>query len=95
MVLPVSSGRLDQAILAAIAYADLFDFPLDRLEVHRDLVGVAATADATFAAIDGLVAHGRLCEEAGHLTLPGRGGLIALRRERRARAVALWPTARK
>jgi hypothetical protein len=95
MAMSVSPARLDQAILATVAYADIFDFPLDRLEVHRDLIGVAATADATFAALDGLVARGQLAEDAGHLTLPGREALWALRRERRTRAVALWPVARR
>lgn len=95
MVSLVPSVRLDQALLATVAYADLFDFPLDRLEVHRDLIGVEATAEATFAAIDGLVARGQLREDGDYLTLPGREALIALRRERRARATALWPTARR
>jgi hypothetical protein len=95
MALSVSPTRLDHAILATVAYADIFDFPLDRLEVHRDLIGVGATADATFAALDGLVARGQLAEAAGHVTLPGREALRALRRERRARANLLWPTARR
>jgi hypothetical protein len=95
MAMSISPARLDQSILATVAYADIFDFPLDRLEVHRDLIGVVATEDATFAAIDGLVARGQLAEDAGQLTLPGREAVLALRRERRARAATLWPVARK
>ena len=87
--------RLHQALLATVAYADLFDFPLARLEVHRDLIGVAATADDTFAAIDRALARGDLAEAAGYLMLPGRGDLGALRRERRARATRRWPLARR
>lgn len=89
------ADRLDRAILATLAYADLFDFPLDRPEVCRDLVGVAATAAATGAALDRLIARGRVEEAGGFLTLPGRGALGAIRRERRARAAAAWPVARR
>jgi hypothetical protein len=95
MATPVSPARLDQAILATVAYADIFDFPLDRPEIHRDLIGVAASAEATFAALDSLVARGRLVARAGMLTLPGREALLGIRRERRARATALWPLARR
>lgn len=95
MATSVSPARLDQAILATVAYADIFDFPLDRLEIHRDLIGIATTADATCTALDSLVARGQLLEDAGILTLPGRAAILAVRRERRARAVALWPVARR
>ena len=39
--------RLLDAIRATIAYADVFDFPLGVEEIHRDLLGVCATPEAT------------------------------------------------
>jgi hypothetical protein len=93
MVTPDTPQRLDQAILATVAYADLFDFPLERLEVHRDLIGLATDADTTFAAIDYALTSSRLLETNGYLALPGRHELGALRQERRKRAAALRPLA--
>lgn len=93
MAATATTSRLEQAILATVAYADLFDFPLERLEIHRDLIGLAASADNTFAAVDLVIARGALREDDGYLSLPDRAGLGALRRERRARAMAQRPVA--
>lgn len=88
-----STQRLDRAILATIAYADLFDFPLERGEVHRDLIGLAADTTDTDAAIDRAIGRGTLRAQGGYLTLPGSGRNAALRTERRARAARLRPKA--
>lgn len=93
MATPVTPQRLARAILATVAYADLFDFPLDRLEVHRDLIGLAIDPEATFAAIDRALTSGQLLEANGYLALPGRHELGALRLERRKRAATLLPLA--
>lgn len=87
--------QLRGAVLATVSYADLFDFPLDSVEIHRDLVGVAATLEATGRAIDALLAAGTLARDEVYPVLPGRTGLAALRRDRRARATQLWPRARR
>ncbi|MFN8536157.1 MAG: hypothetical protein U0232_01600 [Thermomicrobiales bacterium] len=89
MATSVSPARLDQAILATVAYADIFDFPLDRLEIHRDLIGIATTADATCTALDSLVARGQLPEDADPHPGAGARGDPGGAPRARARAVAL------
>ena len=37
---------LKRAILQSLAYADVFDYPLTAGEVHRRLIGLAATPEA-------------------------------------------------
>jgi hypothetical protein len=83
------------AVRATVAYADLFDFPLERREVHRDLIGIAAAGAATTAAVDTLLARGDLAADGAYLVLPGRRGLAQVRAERQARAAHLWPVARR
>ena len=95
MQISASDLPLRDAVLATVVYADLFNFPLDRAEIHRDLIGVAAGRAETERTIAALVATGALAQIDELLTLPGRAALAAQRRERRAHAAHLWPRARR
>jgi hypothetical protein len=91
-----SLERIQEAALRAVAYADVFEFPLLAGEVHRYLHGVAATREATARALRALSApRGALAHADGHYTLPGREALVDLRRRRAAAARQLWPAAIK
>ena len=68
MALARFDERLGDAVQATIAYADLFDFPLEPEEIWRDLIGVAAGRDLTRATIDGLVAAGQLALDGSRRT---------------------------
>ena len=84
--------QVEQAAIRTVAYADVFDYPLQFLEVHRYLHGTAATTEATEAALARCSAPGgALCSRDGFYTLHGREGLIALRDRRAAVANGLWP----
>src|SRR2546428_13435487 len=84
--------QVEQAAIRTVAYADVFDYPLQFLEVHRYLQGPAATREATEAALARCSAPGgALCSRDGFYTLHGREGLIALRDRRAAVANGLWP----
>jgi hypothetical protein len=83
------------AVLATVAYADMFDFPLRRPEIQRDLIGVAAPASRTLAMMETLLREGDLAADGPYLALPGRRGLADLRRGREARATRLWPVAQR
>jgi len=87
--------RLLDAIRATIAYADVFDFPLGVEEIHRDLLGVCASPEATRQGIAALLACGALMLDLGYLVLPDRVGLARLRHDRQRRAMTLWPQARR
>lgn len=95
MQISVSERPLRDAVLATVVYADLFNFPLERAEIHRDLIGVASARAETERAIAALVDEGALIPTDGVITLPGRTELAAQRRERRAHAARLWPQARR
>ena len=86
---------LGNAVLATVAYADMFDFPLQRQEIQRDLIGLAAPVARTTNAVETLLYRGQLAPDGAYLTFPGRRGLAQLRQRREARAARLWPVAQR
>lgn len=97
-VVPPAASRelldVQDAALRAVAYADVFDYPLDADEIHRYLHAVAATRDATDEALAVcLASEGPLRTRDGFYTLPGREHLVEERRRRAAHAEKLWLTA--
>jgi len=75
------------AILQAIAYADVFDYPLTSAEIHRYLIGMWATRDEVEQALQRIQF---LSQADGYFTLPGREALCDLRRQRERMATELW-----
>src|SRR5260370_5359271 len=91
---PREAVPIERAAVRAIAYADIFDYPLQAAEVHRYLHGIAATSEATESALVRCRTSGAgLGYRDGFYTLPGREGLVDTRRRRAARARTLWPAA--
>jgi hypothetical protein len=85
---------LRRAIVHAVAYSDIFDYPLTAAEVHRYLVGRWATLHE----VQRVLQNGELIPQLlrsvdGHFTFPGRERLVATRQERERRSLALWPLA--
>jgi hypothetical protein len=85
---------LEAGILHAVAYADVFDYPLTVTEVHRYLVGVSASS----ATVGSLLGNGRLVPQRlsrhyEYFTLPGREGIVETRRRREQVAARIWPRA--
>jgi hypothetical protein len=88
-------GALRRAIARTVAYADLFDYPLDRTQIHRYLIGEAATAAEIDTALETDPALGALIERTGDkFHLRGRAATIATRRARELASARMWPTAR-
>ena len=86
---PISS-----AVLATVAYADIFDYPLTAPEIHRYLVGVSAPLSAVQEQLhtnpfikQHLQQHGR------YYMLTGRDQLPAIRQERETLSQSLWARA--
>ncbi len=89
-------GRaLRGAILRALLYADLFDFPLTGSEIQRYLIGEATAASSVDATLDGDVTLRRHVERTGEwYHLAGRSQLAEVRRQRTDVSARLWPVAR-
>jgi len=86
--------QVEQAAIRAVAYADVFDYPLRAFEVHRYLHGTAATLEATELALARCSAPGgALSHRDGCYMLRGRESLVAVRDRRAAIADRLWPAA--
>jgi hypothetical protein len=85
---------IEQAILATIAYADIFQFPLSAFEVHRYLIGSRATVEEVRSAIEQSRWLASCLDQAeGYYALCGRMNNFAIRRQRLRFSAGLWPRA--
>jgi hypothetical protein len=92
----MTTTSLEQSIAQALAYADVFDFPLTPTEIHRYLIGGAAPLRAVQAALETASAPGGWIQsEGGYYTLSGRRALAKTRASRSLRAANLWREATK
>jgi predicted nucleotidyltransferase len=90
---PTDEGAcLDRAIVEALTYADLFDWPLAPTEIHRYLP-ISAGLDEVEAALVSLRLAERITSDDGLFALAGRPGLAGRRRRRAALSARLWPRA--
>src|SRR5574341_231549 len=90
----VQLTSLEQGILDALAYADVFDYPLTAEEIHCYLVGMEATVEDVQAALADPTTLARHTEvHSTYHTLSGRSEIVALRQQRAATARRVWQTA--
>jgi hypothetical protein len=78
--------------MRALAYGDVFDFPLTAREVHRYL-DVPATAEEVVADLAAVASNGPVESDGTLYWLAGRGGLADIRHHRGLTSAALWPRA--
>lgn len=84
--------HIERAVLHAVAYADIFDYPLTVAEIHRYLVGLQALPGSVEAYLE----HGPapvLTRCDGFVVLAGREEIVETRRKRAEVARRLWPRA--
>lgn len=86
---PLEATELDQAVEAALVYADLFDAPLSAEDVWRYLPGVVATREAVQVVLALVPA------EAAHHFLPTRRAVVAQKQWRAEASRRLWQQARR
>ena len=83
-------GHLRSAILATLAYSDIFDYPLTADEVARFLIRSQASPQEI---VDALASDPSLvtlvCSNGSHYALAGRASLFFTRQERAARSAML------
>ncbi|MDQ6671717.1 MAG: hypothetical protein M3069_13395 [Chloroflexota bacterium] len=84
-------AALARAIVQAVAYADVFEYPLTADEIHRYLIGVTASRGAVRAALDTPRLVPEVLSRSGrYFTLAGRGSAVDTRRSRAASAAEYW-----
>jgi hypothetical protein len=89
------SAALRQAIARTVAYADLFEYPLGRVEIHRYLIGEAASPEEVDLALEQDAALAAFIERTGDkFHLRGRASTVETRHVRNAASAALWRRAR-
>lgn len=86
--------ELEQAIVQAVTYSDIFDYPLTAEEIHRYLMGIAIDRDTFNATLQqSPLVRQHLSQRDGYYTLSGRESIVAIRREREQAAARVWPRA--
>lgn len=87
---------LERAILAAVLYTDLFDYPLSAAEIQRFLPDHAATLDEVVACLrESPRLRAILASTAGYWHRRGRVGSLHRRRQREAVATSKWRRLRR
>lgn len=86
---------IEDAVLATVAYSDVFDMPISIDRLHRFLVGAKATKAEVSAAVDDLVAQERLGRRDDLAYLDGRSEVLAVHDERAVRAEVMWDEAQR
>ncbi|MBA2451582.1 MAG: hypothetical protein H0V47_00305 [Chloroflexia bacterium] len=85
---------LQQAVLQAVAYSDIFDYPLTATEIHRYLMNLPVSRNEIDDILHGGgLLPGYLSSCGDYFTLVGRETIVDTRRQREAEAHRRWPRA--
>jgi hypothetical protein len=88
-------SSIEQGILYALSYADIYDYPLTLPQLHRYLVGIPATMAEVASVVEGSTwSRRQLVKQGPYYMLHGRESLAELRRQRTVNAHKMWIRAR-
>jgi len=90
-----ANAPIEPAILKALLYSDLFDYPLTIAEIAHFLIGRSGSeAEVETALRSSAWLSARIAAREGFFTLPGRESLVDRRRRCRRASKILWRKAR-
>jgi len=91
------ADELPRAVFQTVAYFSMFDFPLTAWEVYRYLWREHLKKEAGFLDVQRVLDSGRygIAAHEGFYVLPGRGEIVALRKQRAAIAEKKYRRARR
>jgi hypothetical protein len=78
------------ALLATVLYADVFDYALTRTELHRYFIGLPATQAEIDCLLSNIDAQLPISVRGQFITMAGRENLISVRQKREKVAEGLW-----
>ena len=82
---------LEIEIVRAVAYSDIFDYPISVKEIQRYLMNVSASQEEVDRSLRaGSLIPNLLATQQGFYTLAGREHIVQTRRERTTKARELW-----
>lgn len=85
---------IEQAIFATVAYADVFEYPLNEAEIYRFLIGYKANREEIHRALkSNPTLNGKLSLSHGYYALSGRESTLETRLRRKEISARLWPRA--
>jgi hypothetical protein len=86
---------LQRAILHTLAYADIFDYPLTAVEVHRYLTGAKVSYEEVSQILNEVgLWRGLITRTESYFTLCGREAIIETRARRKPASRRLWQEAK-
>lgn len=91
----INLSTVEAGLVQAVAYADLFDYPLSAPEAHRYLVGVQATRSRVDTVLEGGLLPNRCVKGRRYYFLPGREKTVDTRLQRGSVSSRVWPRAER
>lgn len=73
---------VERAVLATLAYADIFDYPLTLAQIHQFLIGQKAQFADVKKTVERLAADSKIEKHFNFYHLPKRGQIVGIRRQR-------------
>lgn len=91
-----ATSQVEVAIMQAVAYADVFDYPLTAGQLHRYLVGVESSPAAVLESLGSANQLSECLDRCGdYYFLVGREEIVETRLRRAAISARAWPMARR
>jgi len=89
----LAESALERAVIEALLYGDIFDYPLTVEELVRYVPVRCGSAAELGGVLRRLALEGRVERRGVYVTLPARHGLVERRRARFTESARLWPQA--